>query len=51
MLLHTAENWARSRGCREMASDTNLENDISETAHLELGFQIAAKVVAFRKYL
>jgi len=50
-LLKTAEDWARSRGCTEMGSDTDLGNATSEAAHLKLGFQIAARVVAFRKDL
>ena len=50
-LLDAAEAWARSRGCSEMASDTELGNSGSEAAHLKLGFEIAARVVAFRKAL
>ena len=50
-LLIAAEAWARSRGCTEMASDTDLGNDASEAAHLKLGFQVAARLVAFRKDL
>ena len=50
-LVAAAEGWARSRGCSEMASDTELENPVSEAAHLRLGYQIAAKVTAFRKRL
>ncbi|MBF0252056.1 MAG: GNAT family N-acetyltransferase [Alphaproteobacteria bacterium] len=50
-LLNAAEDWARSHGCVEMASDTNLGNKASEAAHRTLGFKIAARVVAFRKDL
>ncbi len=50
-LLTTAEDWARSRDCTEMASDTDLGNATSEAAHVKLGYQVAAKVVAFRKDL
>ena len=50
-LLGAAEAWARSRGCSEMASDTELGNSASEAAHLKLGFELAARVVAFRKEL
>lgn len=50
-LLEAAEDWARSHGCTEMASDTNFGNEASEAAHLKLGFQVAARVVAFRKAL
>ena len=51
MLVNAAEDWARSRGCTEMASDTDLGNTVSEAAHLKLGFKVAARVVAFRKDL
>jgi aminoglycoside 6'-N-acetyltransferase I len=50
-LVAAAERWARSHGCSEMASDTELSNRISETAHLRLGYQVTARVTAFRKRL
>ena len=50
-LVAAAEDWARSRGCTEMASDTELANRVSEAAHLCLGYQVAARVTAFRKRL
>jgi aminoglycoside 6'-N-acetyltransferase I len=50
-LVSAAEEWARSRGCKEMASDTELRNRVSEAAHLRLGYQVAARVIAFRKAL
>jgi aminoglycoside 6'-N-acetyltransferase I len=50
-LLKAAEEWARSRGCTEMASDTELANRVSEAAHLRLGYRVAARVTAFRKRL
>ena len=50
-LLSASEKWARSQGCTEMASDTDLGNEESETAHKKLGFEIAGRVVTFRKNL
>ena len=50
-LVAACEKWARSLGCTEMASDTDLGNTSSEAAHLRLGFHVAARVVAFRKDL
>ena len=50
-LVAAAEDWARSHGCTEMASDTELGNRVSEAAHLRLGYQVAARVTAFRKRL
>ena len=50
-LVCAAEGWAHARGCTEMASDTELENRVSEAAHLRLGYGVAAKVTAFCKRL
>ena len=50
-LLAAAEDWARERGYREMASDAQLGNDGSLTAHLRSGYQEVDRVVQFRKEL
>lgn len=50
-LLSASEDWARCQGCTEMASDTDLGNEESKAAHKKLGFEIAGRVVAFRKDL
>jgi GNAT superfamily N-acetyltransferase len=50
-LVQAAESWARSRGCSEMASDTEVENAESQRAHAALGFQETARLVHFRKRL
>ena len=50
-LLSASEHWARTQGCTEMASDTDIGNDESEAAHRKLGFEVAGRVVAFRKDL
>jgi aminoglycoside 6'-N-acetyltransferase I len=50
-LLSASEDWARSRGCTEMASDTDIGNEASEAAHLRLGFEVVGRVTAFRKDL
>ncbi len=50
-LLRAAEDWARARGCLEMASDALIDNALSETAHLALGFQVTDRCVLFRKRL
>ena len=36
LLVGYDEEWARSRGCREMASDCYLWNEVSIAAHLRL---------------
>lgn len=50
-LVRAAELWARSRGCTEMGSDTEFENEASQMAHQALGYQITERLVLFRKEL
>jgi len=50
-LIRAAEAWARSQGCREMASDALIDNDASVQAHQSLGFEIVDRCVHFRKNL
>lgn len=50
-LVKAAEQWAIEQGCREMASDCELDNDVSFRAHLALGFEEADRVIQFRKTL
>ncbi len=50
-LVRAAEDWAREKGCTEMASDTWLENDVSITAHKKLGYEEAERLVHFVKRL
>ena len=48
-LVAEAEKWARSRGCREFASDALLHDEASHAMHKALGFQETQRVVFFRK--
>ena len=48
-LLAEAEQWAIQRGCQEMASDTELGNEISRSAHLAAGYQEAERAIHFKK--
>jgi len=50
-LTQAAENWAREKGCTEMASDTWLDNETSIRAHLNLGYFEAERLVHFVKQL
>ena len=50
-LVEAAEAWARSRGCRQMASDAELWNTTSHRAHAALGFHETARLVLFKKDL
>ena len=50
-LVHTAEGWAREKGCIEMASDTWLDNETSIAAHVKLGYEEVERLVHFVKRL
>lgn len=50
-LVEAAESWARSRGCTEMASDAEIGNERSLTAHTRLGYQETSRLVHLRKEL
>jgi aminoglycoside 6'-N-acetyltransferase I len=50
-LVQAAEDWAVSRGCREMGSDTWLDNQQSWRAHLALGYQETERLIHFCKRL
>src|SRR3954471_19925128 len=38
LLLGVVERWAREEGCRELASDTEIDNVTSQAMHHALGF-------------
>jgi len=50
-LLAAAEKWARGRGYVEMASDAQLDNAVSHTAHHRAGYAEVDRIVQFRKPL
>ncbi len=50
-LIAAGENWARDRGCIEMASDTQADNTISIEAHQRIGYRITERLVSFLKRL
>jgi len=50
-LMGAAEDWARRRGLRELASDCDFDNEVSLSAHLALGFREAERVICLRKDL
>jgi aminoglycoside 6'-N-acetyltransferase I len=51
LLVEAAEKWAREQGCREMASDSLIENALSEEAHTGLGYEVVGRSVLYRKML
>ena len=50
-LVRAAEDWARGQGCKEMASDAEIENEASQRAHEALGFVAVSRVVNYQKTL
>ena len=50
-MVEAAENWARQRGCSEMASDAEINNTISQQAHNRLGYEETSRLVHLRKEL
>jgi aminoglycoside 6'-N-acetyltransferase I len=50
-LVKKAEDWARSKGCEEMASDSEIGNNLSLDAHLKFGYRVTSKLVHLKKDL
>ena len=50
-LLGAAEGWAAACGCREMASDTEVANTVSQNAHGRCGYEPVGTLVHFTKLL
>lgn len=50
-LVQAAEDWARGKGCTEMASDVEIRNTPSQIAHARLGYAEVERIVCFRKPL
>ena len=44
-------DWAKARGCRELASDALIDNEVSQRAHRALGFRETERVVYFTRDL
>ena len=49
--MKAAEDWARGHGFRALASDAELDNQVSVAAHGALGFEEVDRVVCFLKRL
>lgn len=50
-IMSAAEDWARKKGCTEMASDTWLDNEGSIGAHIKMGYHEVERLVHFLKKL
>lgn len=50
-LMNAAVGWARERDHSELASDTTLDNTLSQRLHRKLGFEETDRIVQFRRRL
>ncbi len=50
-LIHTAADWARQKGFKQMASDTGLVNNAAINFHKKAGFTEVERVVCFIRNL
>ena len=50
-LLRECEAWAKEKHCTEFASDCELVNDDSLRFHTAMGFEVANRIICFRKDL
>lgn len=48
-LLACCEIWAKEKHCTEFASDCDLDNESSLAFHLAMGFDVANRIICFRK--
>lgn len=48
-LIARCEGWAKRKGCRQFASDCELDNEDSLRFHLKAGFSEANRIICFTK--
>jgi aminoglycoside 6'-N-acetyltransferase I len=51
LLVEAVQLWARERGFTELGSDTELENQVGQRAHLALGFEERSRNIYYAKKL
>ena len=50
-LFVAAEDWARALGFTEIASDVQVDNEVSIAAHRQLGYEETERLICFRRGL
>ena len=50
-LLNECERWAKDNGCKEFASDCEIDNDASFRFHMAMNFTEANRIICFTKKL
>lgn len=48
-LLDAAINWARTQGCTEFATDSDLKDESAQRFHLAMGMKETYRIVQFRR--
>ena len=48
-LIEHFKAWAKSIGCKEMASDIEVDNDISLQFHKKCGFEVVETIIHMKK--
>lgn len=48
-MLLACENWAKTMGCKEFASDCELDNVVSFKFHIAMGFDEENRIICFKK--
>ncbi len=51
LLAAAAEAWALEQGFKEMASDCEIDNQVSLQSHLALGYEEVERLIHFRKMI
>lgn len=50
-LLSECEKWAKEKGCKEFASDCEIDNNSSYGFHMAMGFEEVNRIICFTKKL
>jgi aminoglycoside 6'-N-acetyltransferase I len=48
-LLTEAEKWVKGKGCKQIGSDTYIDNTLSYDFHTNMGFKEAGRLITFIK--
>lgn len=48
-LVEAGADWGKSKNCKQLASDTEIENQLSIDFHTSIGFEEANRIVCFIK--
>jgi len=51
VLMEHAQAWCRAQGCREMATDAELDDEAAQRFHRHMGFEETYRIVEFHKQL